>query len=101
MGKPVGSAGKPHMTRGVLLTAGGLTVLGLWASENGREANSAAATGHPAPEAMPGPTVSSSASGRPALTGSGSASHASASHAPTSSAPASYSQASSSSSSAS
>ncbi len=99
MGKASGSAGKPHMTRRVLLTAGGLTVLGLWASENGREANSAAASGHPSPEARPGPTVSSSASGRPALTGSGSASHPSASHPPVShsqaaSSPASRAQAS-------
>ncbi len=99
MGKASGSAGKPHMTRRVLLTAGGLTVLGLWASENGREADSAAASGHPSPEARPGPTVSSSASGRPALTGSGSApgtsaTHAPASHAPASHADSSYSQAS-------
>ena len=91
------------MTRRVLLTAGGLTVLGLWASENGREANSAAASGHPSPEARPGPTVSSSASGRPTLTGSGSvpgtATHAPASHPPASHAPASHADASSSSAS--
>jgi len=96
MGKASGSAGKPHMTRRVLLTAGGLTVLGLWASENGREASSAAASGHPAPDARPGPTASSSASGRPALTGSGSASHPPASYGQALPPPASSSQASSS-----